>query len=229
MPKGATGRCRKFTPAGTSRCTADRSAAGAGGRRGRWPRDVASQHCSASSCRCSARCVRRRRRPALRAQPARPGARRRRLLSRQHRSAGRSCTATSASPACRTAPRSTPTSASRTTSPTSMTARPTSSPASVRVPSAPGNLDVQLGRQIVAESPVGMWDADSGQIRVGLGKTPVSLTVFGGQPQLLGADLQLAEPVAGRADLRRQRARGLVLRTAPWRSAICSRTGRAGS
>ena len=54
---------------------------------------------------------------------------------------------------------------------------------SLRVPSAPGNLDIQLGRQVVAESPVGMWDADSGQIRVGLGKTPVSLTVFGGQPQ----------------------------------------------
>jgi len=53
----------------------------------------------------------------------------------------------------------------------------------LRVPSAPGNLDVQLGRQVVAESPVGMWDADSGQLRVGLGKTPFSLTVFGGQPQ----------------------------------------------
>ena len=53
----------------------------------------------------------------------------------------------------------------------------------VRVPSAPGGLDVQLGRQIVAESPVGLWDADSGQIRLGFGKTPFSLTVFGGQPQ----------------------------------------------
>jgi hypothetical protein len=53
----------------------------------------------------------------------------------------------------------------------------------IRVPSAPGNLDVQLGRQIVAESPVGLWDADSGQLRVGLGKTPFSLTVFGGMPQ----------------------------------------------
>src|SRR5215813_2572149 len=52
-----------------------------------------------------------------------------------------------------------------------------------RVPAAPGGLDVQLGRQIVAESPVGLWDADSGQIRVGFGQTPFSLTVFGGQPQ----------------------------------------------
>jgi hypothetical protein len=53
----------------------------------------------------------------------------------------------------------------------------------LRVPAAPPGLDVQLGRQIVAESPVGLWDADSGQMRVGLGKTPFSLTVFGGQPQ----------------------------------------------
>ena len=51
-----------------------------------------------------------------------------------------------------------------------------------RVPYAPPGLDVQLGRQIVAESPVGVWDADSGQVRVGLGG-PYSLTVFGGQPQ----------------------------------------------
>lgn len=53
----------------------------------------------------------------------------------------------------------------------------------IRVPSAPGGADVQLGRQIVAESPVGLWDADSGQVRVGLGQTPFSLTVFGGQPR----------------------------------------------
>src|SRR5215468_766424 len=53
----------------------------------------------------------------------------------------------------------------------------------IRVPSAPPDLDIQLGRQIVAESPVGLWDADSGQIRVGFGKTPFSLTVFGGQPR----------------------------------------------
>jgi hypothetical protein len=53
----------------------------------------------------------------------------------------------------------------------------------IRVPTAPGGLDVQLGRQIVAESPVGLWDADSGQIRFGIPHTPVSLTVFGGQPQ----------------------------------------------
>jgi len=53
----------------------------------------------------------------------------------------------------------------------------------LRVPSAPPGLDVQLGRQIVAESPVGLWDADSGQVRVGFGQTPFSLTVFGGQPR----------------------------------------------
>ena len=53
----------------------------------------------------------------------------------------------------------------------------------IRVPSAPPGLDLQLGRQIVAESPVGLWDADSGQVRVGLGQTPFSLTVFGGQPR----------------------------------------------
>jgi hypothetical protein len=53
----------------------------------------------------------------------------------------------------------------------------------IRVPSAPGGVDLQLGRQIVAESPVGLWDADSGQVRVGLGQTPFSLTVFGGQPR----------------------------------------------
>lgn len=53
----------------------------------------------------------------------------------------------------------------------------------IRVPSAPGGVDLQLGRQIVAESPVGLWDADSGQVRVGFGKTPLSLTVFGGQPR----------------------------------------------
>src|SRR5262249_17954011 len=53
----------------------------------------------------------------------------------------------------------------------------------LRVPAAPPGLDVQLGRQIVAESPVGLWDADSGQLRVGFGQTPFSLTVFGGQPR----------------------------------------------
>lgn len=52
----------------------------------------------------------------------------------------------------------------------------------LRIPAAPPGLDVQLGRQIVAESPVAVWDADSGQIRVGLGG-PYSLTVFGGQPR----------------------------------------------
>jgi hypothetical protein len=53
----------------------------------------------------------------------------------------------------------------------------------LRVPAAPPGLDVQLGRQIVAESPVGLWNADSGQIRFGVPKTPLSLTVFGGQPR----------------------------------------------
>ena len=69
------------------------------------------------------------------------------------------------------------------TLPTSATARRISSRGVIRVPSAPGGLDLQLGRQIVAESPVGLWDADSGQVRVGFGKTPLSLTVFGGQPR----------------------------------------------
>ena len=53
----------------------------------------------------------------------------------------------------------------------------------LRVPAALPGLDLQLGRQIVAESPVGLWDADSGQVRVGVGQTPFSLTVFGGQPR----------------------------------------------
>ena len=53
----------------------------------------------------------------------------------------------------------------------------------LRVPSAPYGLDVQLGRQIVAESPLGLWAADSGQIRVALGQSPFSVSVFGGQPQ----------------------------------------------
>jgi hypothetical protein len=52
----------------------------------------------------------------------------------------------------------------------------------LRVPSIPYGIDAQLGRQIVAGSPLGLWAADSGQIRVGLGG-PYSLTVFGGQPQ----------------------------------------------
>src|SRR5258706_7861868 len=53
----------------------------------------------------------------------------------------------------------------------------------LRVPAAPPGLDVQLGRQIVAESPVGLWDADARQVRGGLGTSPFSLTVFGGQPR----------------------------------------------
>lgn len=53
----------------------------------------------------------------------------------------------------------------------------------LRVPAALPGWDVQLGRQIVAESPVGVWDADSGQMRVNLGNTPFSITAFGGQPR----------------------------------------------
>ena len=53
----------------------------------------------------------------------------------------------------------------------------------LRVPGAVRGLDVQLGRQIVAESPIGLWDADSGQIRVGIPDTPYSMTIFGGQPR----------------------------------------------
>jgi hypothetical protein len=41
---------------------------------------------------------------------------------------------------------------------------------------------VQLGRQIVSEVPLNIYDADSGQVRVGLGG-PFSATVFGGQPR----------------------------------------------
>lgn len=53
----------------------------------------------------------------------------------------------------------------------------------LRTPSAPWGLDVGLGRQIIAESPLGLWAADSGQVRVGLGEGPFSVAVFGGQPQ----------------------------------------------
>jgi hypothetical protein len=53
----------------------------------------------------------------------------------------------------------------------------------LRIPAAPPGIDLQLGRQIVAESPVGLWDADSGQIRAGIGDTPFSITAFGGQPR----------------------------------------------
>ena len=53
----------------------------------------------------------------------------------------------------------------------------------LRVPAALPGWDAQLGRQIVAESPVGVWDADSGQMRVNLGNTPFSITAFGGQPR----------------------------------------------
>jgi hypothetical protein len=53
----------------------------------------------------------------------------------------------------------------------------------LRVPAALPGWDLQLGRQIVAESPVGIWDADSGQMRLNLGNTPFSITAFGGQPR----------------------------------------------
>ena len=53
----------------------------------------------------------------------------------------------------------------------------------MRIPAAVPGLDLQLGRQIVAESPIGLWDADSGQIRLGVPETPYSMTLFGGQPR----------------------------------------------
>ena len=53
----------------------------------------------------------------------------------------------------------------------------------MRIPAAVPALDLQLGRQIVAESPIGLWDADSGQIRLGVPETPYSMTLFGGQPR----------------------------------------------
>jgi hypothetical protein len=53
----------------------------------------------------------------------------------------------------------------------------------MRIPAAVPGLDLQLGRQIVAESPIGRWDADSGQIRLGIPETPYSMTLSGGQPR----------------------------------------------
>lgn len=86
----------------------------------------------------------------------------------------------------------------------------------MRVPSAPGGLDVSLGRQIIADSPLGLWDADSGQVRVKLGG-PLSLSVFGGQPryfeptfgpptltqneQIFGGSLRLAQYTGGALSL----------------------------
>jgi len=83
----------------------------------------------------------------------------------------------------------------------------------MRIPSAPGGLDIQLGRQIVAESPVGVWDADSGQVRVAVAETPLSFTVFGGAPryweptfsspsisqdeQIFGGSVRMAEYTGG--------------------------------
>src|SRR5262249_49603946 len=81
----------------------------------------------------------------------------------------------------------------------------------LRVPSAPAGLDIQLGRQIVAESPVGLWDADSGQVRVGLGQTPFSLTAFGGQPRYW-------EPIFGSANVsQNEQIFGGSLRVAQYR------------
>lgn len=87
----------------------------------------------------------------------------------------------------------------------------------LRIPAAPPGLDLQLGRQIVAESPVGVWDADSGQIRAAIPETPFSLTVFGGQPryweptfsspsisqdeQIFGGSVRIAEYTGGAAAL----------------------------
>jgi len=53
----------------------------------------------------------------------------------------------------------------------------------LRVPRAARGLDLRLGRQVVAESPVGLWDADSGQVRVSVPDSPFSVTVFGGAPR----------------------------------------------
>lgn len=53
----------------------------------------------------------------------------------------------------------------------------------LRIPNAVRGLDFQLGRQIIAQSPIGLWDADSGQIGVSIPDTPYSLTVYGGQPR----------------------------------------------
>lgn len=53
----------------------------------------------------------------------------------------------------------------------------------LRVPDAVRGLDFQLGRQIIAQSPIGLWDADSGQIGVGIPDTPYSMTIYGGQPR----------------------------------------------
>jgi hypothetical protein len=52
----------------------------------------------------------------------------------------------------------------------------------LRMPAARPGLDVQLGRQIVSEVPLNIYDADSGQVRLSLGG-PYSVSVFGGQPQ----------------------------------------------
>jgi hypothetical protein len=52
----------------------------------------------------------------------------------------------------------------------------------VRMPAARPGLDVSLGRQIVSEVPLNIYDADSGTARLNLGG-PYSISVFGGQPQ----------------------------------------------
>jgi hypothetical protein len=87
----------------------------------------------------------------------------------------------------------------------------------VRSPGLPGGLDVQLGRQIIADSPIGLWDADSGQVRLGVKDTPLSFSVFGGQPryweptfgpptisqneQIFGGSMRLAQYTGGALSL----------------------------
>lgn len=52
----------------------------------------------------------------------------------------------------------------------------------LRVPNAVPWMDAQLGRQIVAEAPANIFDADSGQLRFALGG-PFWLTAYGGAPR----------------------------------------------
>lgn len=52
----------------------------------------------------------------------------------------------------------------------------------MRVPGAIPHLDFTLGRQFLSETPGGVFVADAGKVRIDTGG-PVSLTLFGGQPQ----------------------------------------------
>ena len=86
----------------------------------------------------------------------------------------------------------------------------------MRIPAAAPGLDLQLGRQIVAESPIGLWDADSGQIRLGIPQTPYSMTLFGGQPRYW-------EPTYGPPSLsQNEQIFGTSLRVAQFRSGALS-------